>query len=282
MGCGSSTGSGSKITMTKTKLDSVDAFFDDVQKMIQEVYDLLDPIDEAKMALLECTGFDKVECATVQHAAVGIILAFCASLNGLDVMSMVTIKMSDPFIEIDGSKAEGTVKDGIEQLKKYVKALCSCKEKIEAFVEKAKAFGERAAEVPAKAKEESTKNEKKLGAMDKLRAMKNCTMNCRQVTKVPALVTQLKDTVMGAIEEILAACKELEAKKEKMIDCGAKCMKENKKTPKECYLLCGDAIKCEPADKKKYAEYQKKMVAAGKMKAKKDPKAAKAVVAKKK
>jgi hypothetical protein len=262
--------------MTKTKLDAADVFFDDVQKMIKEVYDLLDPIDDAKMALLECTGFDTVECATVQHAAVGIILAFCASLNGLDVMSMVKISMKDPFIEIDGSKAEGVVKEGIEQLKKYVTALCSCKEKIEAFVEKAKAFGEKAAEVPAKAKDEVAKNEKKLGMMDKMKAMKNCTTNCRQVTKVPALVMELKDTVMGAIEEIMCAAKELEAKKDKMIDCGAKCLKESKKTPKECYLLCGDPIKCEAADKKKHMALMKKRAAIKKMKAKTNPGAAKA------
>ena len=282
MGCGSSTGGGSKITMSKTKLDAADTFFDDCQKMVQEVYDLLDPIKDAKMALLECTGFDLVECATVQHAAVGIILAFCASLNGLDVMSMVKVTMSDPFIEIDGSKAEGVVKEGIEQLKKYVTALCSCKEKIEAFVEKAKAFGEKALEVPAKAKDEVAKNEKKLGAMDKFKAMKNMTTNCRQVTKIPTLVMELKDTVMGAIDEILCAAKELNEKKEKMIECGAKCLKESKKTPKECYLLCGDAIKCEPADKKKWAEFKKAKMAAAKAKAKANPAAAKAVAAKKK
>ena len=47
--------------MVKTKVDAADKFFDDVQKMIQEIYDLLDPIDESKWALLECTGFEKVE-----------------------------------------------------------------------------------------------------------------------------------------------------------------------------------------------------------------------------
>lgn len=270
MGCGSSTGSSTKITMVKTKLVSCDAFFDDVQKMIKEVYDLLDPIDDAKIELLECTGLASVECATVQHAVVGVVLALCCSLKGIDVMSAVKITMSDPYIEIDGSKAEGAAKEAIEHLKKYVKTLCSCKEKIEAFVEKAKAFADKAGELPEKAKDEITK-EGKMGTMDKLRALKNVTTNCRQLAKIPALVMELKDTVMGSLQEIMDAGKEIEAKKDKMLECATKLMKEGKKTPKDCYLCSGDAIKCTPEDKKKHAAIVKKRAAAAKLKAKPAP-----------
>lgn len=195
---------------------------------------------------------------------------------------MVKVTLSDPFLEIDASKAEGDVKKYIEQLKAYITSLCSIKEKIQAFAEKAEAFGKKAADVPSKAKEEVEKNEKKLGFMEKAKALKNLSSNCRQVTKVPALVTQLKDTVMGAIEEILCACKEINEKKEKMADCVKKCNTEGKKTPKDCYMCSGAPIKCEAADKKKYADFMKKRAACMKMKGKANPGAAKAAAAKKK
>lgn len=266
--------------MVKTKIDAADKFFDDVQKLIQEVYDLLEPIDDAKCALLEATGFGKVECATVQHAAVGIILAYCASVKDLDVSKMIKCTMSDPYIEIDASKAEGDVKTYIEQLKKYVTSLSEIKEKIQAFVEKAEKFGKDAADVPAKCKDEVEKNEKKLGFMDKARGMKNLSSNCRQVTKVPNLIKELKDTVMGAIDEILCAIKEINDKKDRMVKCIEKCNTEGKKTPKDCYMCSGDPIKCEPADKKKHADFMKKRAANDKMKAKANPGAAKAAAAK--
>lgn len=257
MGCGSSTGGDGKIQMQKTKLEGMDEFFDDVQGFIDEIYEIQDPIEDSKEALLESSDFEKIEGASVHHAAVGIVFALASQSNGSDVANLFKVTGSSPFLEINKSSASGGLLTSVDNLTKYIMALTAAKDRIEPLSEKAKGFAEKAPDLPDKVKGEIN-NAGDLGAMDKLRAVKNTSVNCKNMSKLPGLVKDFKDTIMGALADVQGAAKELEAKKSKLGDIGKKCSKDGKKTPKDCYLHSGDPIKVTDEDKKKHAAAKKR------------------------
>lgn len=257
MGCGSSTGSDGKIQMQKTKLAGMDEFFDDVQGFCDEVYEVIDPINDAADELMDTTDLDKVEGATVHHAMVGIVFALAAQSNGADVGNLFDVKPSPPFIEINKGSATGKTVKAIDDLMEYIKALTAAKDRIQPLAEKAKSFAEKAPDLPDKAKDELG-NAGDLGAMDKIRAVKNTGANCKNMAKLPSLITDLKDTVTAALEDVQGGSKELNAKKGKLSDIGKECNSKGKATAKDCYLLCGDPIKATDAQKKKHKESQKR------------------------
>lgn len=260
MGCGSSTGGDGKINMQKTKLAGMDEFFDDVQGFIDEIYEIMDPIEDAKDELLESCDLEKVEGATAHHAAVGIVFALASQSNGSDVANLFKVVPESPFIEIEKKSASGKLLISIDNLRKYIVACTKAKDRIEPLADKAKKFAEKAPDLPDKAKDELN-NAGDLGAMDKMRAVKNTSLNCKNLAKLPGLINDLKDTVTGALADVQGSTKELNAKKDKLSDIGKKCSKDSKKTPKECYLHCGDPIVVSAEDKQKHAAAQKKKAA---------------------
>lgn len=241
MGCGSSTGGDRKIRMKKTKLTGMDEFFDDVQGFIDEVYKIKDPIDDAKDDLMDSTDLDKVVGANTHHATVGVVFSLASQANGADVTNIFQILPKEPFIKINKRSAAGKTAKSVDNITDYINAFVAAQSRIEPLAQKAKSFAEKAPDLPDKAKEE-VNNSGDLGAMDKLRAVKNTATNCKNMAKLPELVTELKDTVADAIAEIQAACKELNAKKGDLANIGKKCAAAKKVSPKDCYLECGDKI----------------------------------------
>jgi hypothetical protein len=266
MGCGSSTGDGDKIQMQKTKLAGMDEFFDDVQAFVDDFYEIKDPIDDAKDALLESTDLEKVEGANTHHATVGTVFSIAAQGNGADVANIFEVLPKEPFIQINKGSAAGKTAESVDNLTEYIKAFVAAQSKIQPLAEKAQSFAEKAPDLPGKAKDE-VGNAGDLGTMDKLRAVKNTGTNCKMMAKLPALITELKDTVADGIAEIQAACKELNAKKGDLGNIGKKCAEKKKVSPKDCYLECGDAIGGDAEAKKKWQKNQtrkkKKAKAAG-------------------
>ena len=167
MGCGGSTGNGKKIQMQKTKLADVDSFFDDTQAVIDSIYDLQDPIEDAKDELLESTGFDKVCCANTHHAIVGTVFAIYGTSKAADeAANAVDVTMSSPYISFDTSKLEGTVANDAKCLTMYITSLTKANTQIESLVDKVKTVAEKAPDLPSQAKT-SLEKSKDLGAMDK-------------------------------------------------------------------------------------------------------------------
>ena len=254
MGCGSSTGADGKIAMKKTKLPAVDEFFDDVQGFIDEVYEIQDPICDAEEKLLYHTDFQDTAGANIKHAIVGLVFNIAAQGNADAIDKVVKITDKEPFISLDGSGISGDVSAGIDCVNDYIKAVIGAKDRIQPLADKGKSFAEKAPDLPGKAKDE-VGNAGGLGTMDKLRAIKNTTSNVRAVAKLPTLVNDFKDTVMGAITNIQAAVKEINNKKGKMVDIGNKCAGKNLTSSRECYQECGDPI---PAGDKKAKKKAKK------------------------
>ena len=52
MGCGGSKGKGGKVEMKTTEFPAIDEFFNDAQTIINQLYDLKDPIDKAREDLI--------------------------------------------------------------------------------------------------------------------------------------------------------------------------------------------------------------------------------------
>ena len=52
MGCGCSSGQGERFYMQKTKLHSLDEFFDDVQRLLDELYEIKEPMEDSRYELL--------------------------------------------------------------------------------------------------------------------------------------------------------------------------------------------------------------------------------------
>ena len=217
MGCGGSTGSDDKLMMKKTNLEGIDEFFDDVQGFIEEINEVQDPIDDAEAALLEACYLDKTPDANVHHAIVGTVFSVAGQSNGSDLENMVTITVDDPFIDINKRGASADTVNAIEKINDYIKSLVEAKDKIEPFMQKATDFAEKAPELPDKVQGEIS-NAGGLGAMDKLRAVRFTAGNVRNTVKLPNLVNSFKDTILGALENVKEASKELNQKKGKIMN----------------------------------------------------------------
>ena len=249
MGCGGS-GEKSKISMQKTGLPAMDELFDDVQGFVDEIYELMDPIDDARAKLLEETEFDKISCGNTHHATVGIIFAMAATMSGsVDVAFKIKAEM--PFIELDKSKGTGKVVSCIEAFQEYVKAISAAKDRIEPLAMKSKEFAEKAPDLPNKAKDE-VKNAQGLGPFQAIAAVKNTASNCKHMASLPTLVNDLRKLVTDCITELQSIVKELNNKKTKLADIGKTCQSKKLVLPKECYLECGDKIDSSAEKKKEW------------------------------
>lgn len=257
MGCGGSTGSSDKIQLKKTKLADMDEFFDDVQGIIDEIYELKDPVEEARDALLESTGLDKVTGGNTHHAIVGIVFAIASQARGTDVDNLFTITVEEPYIEVNTDSASGNLLECIGKLGEYIKALVSCKSRIEPLSSKVKEFAQKAPELPSKAKE-SLGSAGGLGLMDQINAVKYTATNCKQLGSLPELVKQLGETIKASILEIKDATKELTESLGKFSTIGKKCSDKDLKSPKDCYLECGKKIMVTAEDKKKQKKKKSK------------------------
>ena len=213
MGCGCSLGSSDRIEMKKTKLPAMDDIFDGVQKIVDEVYAVMDPVEESRWKLLQETELSKVVWGNTHHATVGIIFALVATGKNIKVDSLFKTKFEPPFIELDTSQATGKMVPCCEALLKYIKSIVDAKDRIEPLVEKAKEIAETAKDLPDKAKDEA-QNAKDLGPLEMISAVKNTAINWKHMANLPNLVTELKDLVTSSIEEVKGAVKELNDKKE--------------------------------------------------------------------
>ena len=167
MGCGGSSGGGKKIRLQKTKLGELDEVFDDAQTVIDEVYALMDPIEEARDKLLDSTEFDKVKCGNTHHATVGIVFAmYASSKSAEDAKEAFQVTAAAPFIELNKKSASGKLVQCIDDFTAYVTALGKANERIPPLAEKAKEIAEKAPELPDKAKA-GVESAEGLGAMDK-------------------------------------------------------------------------------------------------------------------
>mmetsp|Transcript_10327 Transcript_10327/g.11778 ORF Transcript_10327/g.11778 Transcript_10327/m.11778 type:complete len:123 (-) Transcript_10327:62-430(-) len=122
--------------------------------------------------------------------------------------------------------------------------------------------------MPTKAKDDLG-NAGDLGAMDKIRAVKNTATNAKQLAKLPGMVAAFKDSIMDAVKSLQGAGKELNAKKGQLTDIGKKCNESKLSSAKDCYLAHGDKIDDGGDAKKKHAVQQKKKKAKQAPKAKK-------------
>jgi hypothetical protein len=262
MGCGGSSGSSGQIKMKKTKLGDMDEFFDDAQGLIDEIYELKDPVEEARDALLESSELEKVTCGNTHHATVGIVFAIASQSNGSDCSNAFKASAEAPYIEINKGSSSGKLLQSIDDLQAYIKALIAAKDRIEPLSKKAKEFAEKAPELPNKAKE-SVNNAGDLGAMDKISAIKNTATNCKNLGSLPSLVNELRLTVQNSLLEIQGASKELEESKSKLSEIGKKCSEKKLTSPKDCYLECGKEVKVSPEAKKEWERRKKTKKPAG-------------------
>ena len=235
MGCGSSKGSAGKISMDKTKLPELDSFFDDVQGLIDEVYQLRDPIEDSKDELIYNTDFEKVICSNTQHAIVGTVFALTTLGNESDLGKLFDVTLEQPYVKIDTKHAAGKIKKATDSLTDYVKNLVKAKDNIERLLSKANSFAEKAPDLPDKAKD-ALGSAEGLGALDKIRAVKNTASNCKELGKIPSLVKELQMTVTNAIKELQEAGKELNKNKAKLTDIRKKLLDKKVSSPKDCYL----------------------------------------------
>ena len=86
----------------------------------------------------------------------------------------------------------------------------------------------------------------------------NTASNCRQLIKLPGLVTSLKDLVTDSFSEIKAAGDELQENQGKSEEIKVKCQKKKADHPKDCYLLWGKPIKVTPKKEKAWKAAKKR------------------------
>ena len=256
MGCGCSLGlSKGKIKMEKTKLSTLDDVFGQVQNFVDEVYEIMDPLQERRAKLLEETELSKVVCGNTHHAIIGTIFSLIVAVKNVRIDDLFKTSFEPPFIEIDASKATGNISKCVEILLRYIKTIVDAKDRIEPLIEKAKEFSETAQDLPDKAKEEI--NNIGLGPIEAIMAVKNTAFNCKQMGNLPKYLNELKDLVKCCLEEIMSAIKEINDKKSKLLQIGNICESKKFSILKDCYSECGFKIEVTPEAKKKWEKESK-------------------------
>jgi len=241
----------------------MDDIFGTVQKFVDEVYAVMDPINERRTQLLEETELSKVVCGNTHHAIVGTIFALLMTAKNVRIDDLIKTSFEPPFIEIDVSNAAGNISKCVEALLNYIKTLVDTKDRIEPLIEKAKEFSETAHELPDKAKEEMN-NAGKLGPMEAIIAVKNTAVNCKHMANLPSLLTDLKDLVTNSLLSRSKAQSKRSTIKNKLLQIGKTCESKKLKTPKDCYVECGNKIEVTSEAKKKWEKESKKKSKANK------------------
>ena len=253
MGWGGSKGSVSRIEMKTTKLPAMDDIFGEVQKFVDEVYAIRDPLEEDRAKLLQETEITKIPWGSTHHAAVATIFSLLVTAKNPKIDELFKTSLEPPFIEIEASKATGKTLACVKALLKYIKTIVDVKDRIDPLIEKAKEFSETAKGLPDKAKDE-VKNATGLGPMDAIMAAKNTTANCKHMANLPAFMNEFKDLVKCSLEEIKGAVKEINEKKAKMLQVVKDCESKKVTLPKDCYAECGNKIVETPEAKKRWSQ----------------------------
>lgn len=93
--------------MKKTKLPGLDEIFDDAQGLIDEIYEIQDPIEDKRWEFLDSCEFEKVVCGNVHHATVGLLFAMAASTKGANTADMFKSTTESPYIAFNKKSATG-------------------------------------------------------------------------------------------------------------------------------------------------------------------------------
>ena len=168
MGCGLAVWGDGKIEMKRTKLEGMDQFFNDVQSIVDEIYELKGDVEDKRDALLRGTYINKVWCGNTHHAIVGIVFAIATKANNINIEDIVKVTTDEPFVEVKKDLADGPLSENVDDLAEYIEALMNIKDKIESLMEKSKEFSEKAGELPDKAKED-IKDSTDLGVIAKVK-----------------------------------------------------------------------------------------------------------------
>ena len=167
MGCGSSTGEEKKICMVKTALPEVDKVFDEAQVIIDDLYELKEPIEAKQAELVEAAGFGDCCGATTQHAILGTIYAaFAVCKDITDSANVVKVTMEDPYVKFVMTPEFKDIEKNIKCLEEYIKVFQTCKDKVEPLAKKVEALAKQAPDLPGKAKDAQA-NAKDMGFGDK-------------------------------------------------------------------------------------------------------------------
>ena len=251
MGWGCSLGSESRIQMKTTKLPAMDDIFREVQKFVDEVYAIRDPLEEDRARLLKETEVAKIPWGNTHHATVGILFALLVTVKNPKIDELFKTSFEPPFIEIDISKSTGKTLACVKALLKYVKTIVDVKDRIDPMIEKAKEFCDTAEGLPDKAKDEAN-NAVGLGPMEMIMAVKNTAINCKHMANLPKFLNDFKDLVKCSLEEIKGAVKEINEKKAKLLQLTKACETKKFTLPKDCYVEWGNKIVETPEAKKRW------------------------------
>jgi len=257
MGCGASSRNDGVIRMNKTKLAGVDEFFDDVQSVADEIYNIKDPIDTNKEMFLYHTDIWKLECGNTHHGVVGLVFSLASKSAESDLGNLFKVVPQSPFVEINKNGAASDDAKAIGYFEEYVKALVSAKDKIGPLAEKVKTLAEKAPDMPDKAKSEM-ENSGSMGAMDKMNAVRYTATNCKMLATMPGLIKELQQTVTDSLAEVQGAGKELQGKSSNMSETRKKCIDAKCSSAKDCYLTAGDKIDTSPEKVKEWKAKSKK------------------------
>jgi ElaB/YqjD/DUF883 family membrane-anchored ribosome-binding protein len=190
------------------------------------------------------------------HATVGLIYAIGAGAANGKIDELVKTKLESPYIEINKKSLGGALKQCADDLTDYIQSIVDAVPKIPDLLEKAKACADEGPDLPGKAKDALSKAGD-LGAMDKMRAIKNAGVNAKNVAMVPGLCKSLKETVENAIKEVQGAIKEFNDSKSKIEDILKKCKDKKATTPKDCYVAAGNKINYTNEEKKQWEKERK-------------------------
>ena len=196
------------IEFNQTGVQSLDDFFNQAKRILDSFKDITGPLNQQKDNFLEVTGFYEVPGAQIKEAFLGMFLSLSALCNG-EIESLKTQwGKTAPYVEIDttaiGTNGEIIFKSFID----FINALQACiTEKMPAVLEEA----ERLPNEADKVKDGATKQIQALNFSQKSTAIVAFGLNVKQLTKIPAFITNSIEGFKGDLQEILDAKDQVQA-----------------------------------------------------------------------
>ena len=207
--------------------------------MVNNLYDIKDPLKKFRWNLLRESGFYEVPGAEAKHCIIGMLYALSANIESSEgLWKAIEFQMSSPFISLDRKHVPASLDRTWDAFLEYMAQLSACLVKLPELTVSIGDTAVQAAKLPLTVSGEIAS----LDYLGKAKAAYRLSLNIKGLSKVPKLAkdtTSKLKTTMGDIKDAIQAMK---SKGDELDKIGADCKANGKLTPLDCFKFKEKAI----------------------------------------
>jgi hypothetical protein len=191
--------------MGETKIEKVDAVFNDAKSALQAAEDFRAGLEDAKSAMMAVSGASTLKEGNLTDAVTLFFWGLGADM-GVDKLAEMKpkLQMSEPYLEMPELDAacSDECKEFLDALKCYVNTVGASVDTVTEITTKLSDATTKASELKGTIKQDAT--DAGLGAMDTVKAVKTVASNCSSVCSGTKKMTELGSTAQNAVADMKA------------------------------------------------------------------------------